>query len=155
MPASDVKISDKRMNLVSLFIIPSDARLRYIQNFLESPHLATPTMRSGRFIAYAFSCTALGLSFLAYASYVYMLGFPDGYISELGHAQRRLTYIFIGVSLLASLGFLSLGMTASHSKRSRHQRQVLIACGLYLLTLIGFWGIDFYYRLHLPGSGGG
>lgn len=54
-------------------------------------------------VAYLAGCLALASALFIYAEYVHMLGFPDGFISELGYAQRKLAYVFIGISVITGV----------------------------------------------------
>jgi hypothetical protein len=105
-----------------------------------------------RISAYVMGCVALALSFLAYAEYIHMLGFPDGFISELQSAQRRLAYIFIGISVILGLRFLYLGSIASREEISK---RLFTAIFVYLISIVGVLLVDYYYRSYLPGSVGG
>jgi hypothetical protein len=109
-------------------------------------------MRLIRLFAYLIACVAFGLSFLIYMDYIHGLGFPDGFITELGHAQRRLAYLFIGVSIILGLYFIYLGWTA---KRKSIARRLPAAIILYLIAIIATALVDYYYRAHLMGSTGG
>ena len=95
---------------------------------------------------------ALALAVFAYVNYIYMLGFPDGFISELGRAQRRLAYLFIGISLVLSAGFISMGVVALQKKIAK---TLFVAIIFYLVTVISVLLVDSYYRSNLIGSGGG
>jgi hypothetical protein len=91
---------------------------------------------------------ALVLVFLVYTNYIYMLGFPDGFITELGYAQRRLAYIFIAVSIVFAAYFFYLGPVASQKEISR---LLSVAAALYSLVIAGVVLINFYYRLEFTG----
>lgn len=105
-----------------------------------------------RVSAYVIGFVALVLSFLVYTKHIYILGFPDGFISELQYAQRRLAYIFIGISVVFSLYFLYLGSIGS---RARIGKRFFTAVSLYLGFIVVISLVDHYYRLNLPGSRGG
>jgi hypothetical protein len=109
-------------------------------------------VKATRAVAYLLAGGALVLSLLAYMSYVYMLGFPDGFISELGRAQRRLAYIFTGISLALGGCFIYLGAVAPQKKIAR---SLAVVTALYSLVIIVVLLIDTYYRSSLTGSGGG
>ncbi len=108
-------------------------------------------MNLARIAAYLTAALALSLAFLAYVNYIDVLGFPDGFISELGYAQRRLVYIFIGLSVFLSIVFIYLG-TVAFQKQS--PRKIVFAVILYLIIVVGIVFVDYYYRLTLTGSGG-
>jgi hypothetical protein len=105
-----------------------------------------------RVLAFGMAGIALILSLLAYANYIYMLGFPDGFITELGYAQKRLAYIFIGISLALSACFVYLGTVLPKKFLSR---SLAVAIGIYSLVIIAIFLIDSYYRSSLMGSAGG
>jgi hypothetical protein len=109
-------------------------------------------MKSYRLLAYLIGCGALAASFLIYMEYVYMLGFPDGFITELEQAQRRLAYIFIGISVISGLCFICLGWAASRKKIGK---KLFAAIIVYLVSIITLSLIDYYYRLHLMDGTGG
>src|SRR6266550_627783 len=76
---------------------------------------------------------ALALSLFVYFEYIYMLGFPDGFITELGHAERKLAQIFIAASVIFASCFIYLGWMASRKEiRNRFTAGVL----LYLVFMI-------------------
>jgi hypothetical protein len=109
-------------------------------------------MKLIRIFAYLAGIATLAASFLFYLEFIRMLGFPDGFITELGYAQRRLAYIFIGASVISSVYFIYLGWMAS---RRAIGRKLSAALFFYLLAITGISLIDYYYRLHLPDSTGG
>ena len=109
-------------------------------------------MRWNRLLAYLIGCVALALSFVIYLTYVHGLGFPDGFITELGHAERRLAFIFIGISIVLGSYSTYLGKVAP---RKSIRNKLSAAITLYLISIIVISLIDFYYRSHLTGSGGG
>ncbi len=109
-------------------------------------------MKLNRIFAYLIACIALASALFAYMEYVYMLGFPDGYISELGYAQRMLAYVFIGMSVSLGSYFIYLGWTALRKKISK---RLSIAALLYLIFIIGIAVVDYYCRLTLMDSAGG
>jgi uncharacterized membrane protein len=109
-------------------------------------------MKLNRTIAYLIGCMALVSSFPVYVEYIYQLGFPDGHITELGYAERRLAYVFIVISFIFGSSFIYLG-TGEARKRSAKQLSATII--LYLLSVIGIYLINYYYRLHLDNGVGG
>ena len=109
-------------------------------------------MRLNRAIAYLFGCVALASSLLVYMDYVYMSGFPDGSITELGRAERRLAYVFIGVSLVLASCFIRLGAVAS---RKRVGKKLSAAVVLYLVSVAALFLVGNYYRSHLDDGIGG
>jgi hypothetical protein len=111
-----------------------------------------PNMKFNRIFAYLIGCIVLTSSFLIYLKYIYLLGFPDGFITELGYAEKRLAQIFIGISVILGSYFIYLGTIAL---RKEIDRKLFHAMILYLISLISISIIDYYYRLHLMGSAGG
>lgn len=47
-------------------------------------------MKQSSIAAFFMAGVALGLAFFAYTNYIYMLGFPDGFITQVTH-QREVT----------------------------------------------------------------
>lgn len=113
---------------------------------------AGSSAKMNRILAYLIGCMALASSFLVYMEHIYMLGFPDGFITELGYAERRLAYIFIGISVVSGLCFIYLGWVASRRKIGK---KLAAAIFLYLISVIGISLIDYYYHLHLTDGTGG
>ena len=105
-----------------------------------------------RIIAYLLGCLTSVASFLIYIEYIHQLGFPDGFITELGYAERRLAYLFIGISILFGVGFIYLGQIAPRREIGKKLAAALI---LYLIFILSLALIDYYYHLHLMGSTGG
>ncbi len=109
-------------------------------------------MRLNRFLAYFIACIALLSSLFIYIAFIHGLGFPDGFITELGHAERKLACIFIGLNIFSASYFFFLGMVA-HKKAIGNK--LLVAMALYAIFIIAIFLVDNYYRSHLIGSGGG
>jgi hypothetical protein len=109
-------------------------------------------MTLSRIVAYLLGGIAFITSFLIYLEYIHRLGFPDGFITELGYAERRLAYLFIGISVLFGVGFIYLGQIAPRREIGKKLAAALI---LYLIFILTIALIDYYYRLHLMGSTGG
>lgn len=103
-----------------------------------------------------FACTtgvvALVLSFIVYLDYVYLLGFPDGFISELGQAERKLAYIYILGSIVLSIYSIYLGWVALKKEISKN---LFVIMFIYLIFILSLYFTDYYYRLHLADSTGG
>ncbi|BAU14704.1 hypothetical protein LEP3755_52550 [Leptolyngbya sp. NIES-3755] len=108
--------------------------------------------QTSRIVAYLSGGIAFVASVLIYLTYVYQLGFPDGFITELGRAQRELAYRFIGISAGLGTYFIYLGAIAA---RRSIQKKLAIAVFLYVICAIAISMIDYYYRLNLPNSTGG
>ena len=95
---------------------------------------------------------SLGASLYAYLGYVYMLGFPDNYITELGFAERKLAVVFIYVSVGMGAYLLYLGVLAGARELGG---RLPVAVAIYLLFLLGVILIDCYCQAHLMGGEGG
>jgi hypothetical protein len=109
-------------------------------------------MRLKSLLAYLMGCIALGLSGLSYLKYIYRLGFPDGFITELEYAERRLAYIFIVISLIIGSYFIYLGKGAGRKAIGKRLSATII---VYLAFMISLTLLDYYYHLHLTGGRGG
>ena len=109
-------------------------------------------MTLSRIIAYLLGGVAFVASFLIYIEYIHQLGFPDGFITELGYAERRLAYLFIGISVLFGSCFIYLGQIAPRTEIDKKLAATLI---LYLISILSLALIDYYYHLYLMGSAGG
>lgn len=109
-------------------------------------------MTSNRLIAYLLGGLVFVASFFIYLEYIHLLGFPDGFITELGYAQRRLAYLFVGVSLLFGACFIYLGQIAPQTGIGQ---KLAITLMLYLIAALSIALIDYSYRLHLMDGTGG
>ena len=109
-------------------------------------------MNLPRVLACSVGLVALVLPLYVYAEYIYLLGFPDGYITALGAAERKLALVFIGSSLVLGSYLIYLGLIAGRRKMGA---RLVVAVGLYLLVLVGTAVVDYYYHGHLDGGGGG
>lgn len=105
-----------------------------------------------RVIAYLMGGIAFIAALLIYIEYIHALGFPDGFISELGYAQRRLAYLFMAISLLFGSGFIYLGTIASQPGIGKN---LAVTIMLYLIAALSIALLDYSYRLHLMDSMGG
>lgn len=105
-----------------------------------------------RIIAYLMGGLAFVASCLIYLEYIHLLGFPDGFITELGYAQRRLAYLFVGFSLLFGAYFIYLSQIAPRTGIGKKLAITLIS---YLIAALSITLIDYSYRLHLMDGTGG
>jgi nitrate reductase gamma subunit len=105
-----------------------------------------------RVLAYLGAVMAVALAIYAYFAFVYGLGFPDGFITELGYAQRRLAYVLIGISVVLGAYFIYLSALTPQKKMAQKLFAVIL---LYLIAIVAVASVDYYFRLHLTGSGGG
>lgn len=109
-------------------------------------------MNLSRILGYVMGCLALALSFFVYLEYIHMLGFPDGFITELGYAERRLAMTFIAISVIAGSCFIYLAGRALREKTGKRLYAVVF---VYLLFIISLSLIDYHYRSTLMNGGGG
>ena len=109
-------------------------------------------MKLNRTVAYLLGFTTFASTLLAYLDYIYMLGFPDGYITELGHAERKLAYVFIGISFVAGASFIYLGWRAAKHNVGRKLSAVAV---LYSICVCCLFVIDNYFLSHLDNGVGG
>jgi hypothetical protein len=109
-------------------------------------------VKLNRLFAYLMGGAAFASAVLVYLDYIYMLGFPDGGITELEYAERRLAYIFIGISVISGSCFICLGVVA---RRKATGKKLSVAIILYLVSVTGIYFIDYYYSLHLMDGAGG
>jgi hypothetical protein len=105
-----------------------------------------------RVIAYTCSGLTCIFSLFIYTQYIYLLGFPDGFISELAQAQRQLAYLFISISLAVGICFLCLGNVP---RKSNIHQKLIILIFLYLMAIAGISALNYYYQLHLSNGSGG
>jgi hypothetical protein len=97
-------------------------------------------------------CVALVSAALVYVEYIHMLGFPDGFITELGYAERGLARMFIGISIVLGSFFIYLGRIAS---RKEVRRKLTSATLVYLVFIICMSLVDYHYHSTLMDGGGG
>lgn len=99
-----------------------------------------------RIIAYLIGCIAFVLSVFAYLEFIYLLGFPDGFITELEYIERRLACIFIGISSILGIHFFYLGIIAW---RKEIVKPLLVTIILYLILILSILLAHYYYRLNV------
>ena len=109
-------------------------------------------MTFSRLFACVLGLAALALSFYAYEEYIAWLGFPDGHVTELGTAERRLASVFIALSLPLGLYLLYLATLADPRKVDR---RLAVTAGLYVLVLVGTGLVDRWLQARLDGGVGG
>jgi hypothetical protein len=108
-------------------------------------------MNLKRILATLSAFITLATSLLVYLEYIYLLGFPDGFITDLEYAQRNLAYIFIAISVIASLYFLYLFLTSANKQIGK---KLTVVAVLYLIFAVSLFLLDSYYRSHLSNSNG-
>jgi hypothetical protein len=99
-------------------------------------------MKTIRIAAYVLAATALVLSAFVYHEYVDMLGFPDGHVSALNLAERRLAYLFISMSAIVAM--CSIYLARSATVRRRHLGIAVLAA-IYSLVSICMLCFDRFY----------
>jgi drug/metabolite transporter (DMT)-like permease len=102
-------------------------------------------MRKEKWIYPFLACFYLVCVLFGYLNYVYMQGFPDGYISPY-HLQMITLYRYSAAVLtLICVGLLFV--------KQRKMRRVLGVCGVILLGL--FLGLDHYFYENMDHGQGG
>lgn len=109
-------------------------------------------MKLNSIFAYLIGFIALVLSLLIYMQYVFMLGFPDGFITELEYAQRQLAYVFMLVNIILAFCFIYLGYLASKKNVGKKLLAITIT---YLICVTVMYCINYYYQLNLRDGRGG
>jgi hypothetical protein len=91
------------------------------------------------------------LSLYAYGGWIFLLGFPDGFVSEQARLEERLAWAFIGVSaaVLARLAWLQ------RVKGPNLRRHLVWTLSLYGAWMLLTWVMDLYIVANFPGSAGG
>lgn len=110
-------------------------------------------MKLSRAFAFAAGFAVWTASVLVCVEFVFSLGFPDGFISELQRAERNLAYIFISISIVLGLFFVYLG--GATAAENGVGRKLTVAACLYLIFIAVLILADNFYRANLTGSGGG
>ena len=105
-----------------------------------------------RILAFLMVIITIRASYWVYFKYIWLLGFPDGYITELGYAESKLANIFLIVNFILGLIFLYLGI--SPSKRYKGIK-LLVTIILYIVIAFYLSNIDQNYQLHLDHGQGG
>lgn len=109
-------------------------------------------MNGNKIVAYISGVFALIISGYCYLCYLYMLGFPDGHLTELERAEKSLFTSFIIFNIILSGGFFYLGRPRSPINSSKKVYFILL---LYIMVTITVFSIDYYFRQHLEHGGGG
>jgi predicted anti-sigma-YlaC factor YlaD len=104
-----------------------------------------------RILAGLAAALIVAVAWLAWMSFVYMLGFPDGFITEQDAARRQLTQGFVAASLVAGVG---LARQAFRPGRAMGLWLTVIL-GLYAAMGIGLFVANQWVELHLMGGAGG
>lgn len=109
-------------------------------------------MTLSRLMACSLGLVALTLSLYVYEEYIRLLGFPDGHVTELGAAEKKLALVFLALSLPLGSSLLFLGTLAAPGKV---KGGLAVAGGLYVLVLVGTGVVDYLLQARLDGGGGG
>ena len=106
---------------------------------------------SSRMFACLMACIAFLLTFGVYMKYIYQLGFPDGFISDMAYAQKNLAYIFMAISVVAGLFFIYLAAITP----KRMIKTLGMTSVLYFLLVLVVLLLNSYFRSTLTGGTGG
>jgi len=109
-------------------------------------------MKLNRISAFLMVIITIIAAHSAYSKYIWLLGFPDGYITELGYAERKLANFFIIVNLILGLFFLYLGISSSKKYR---RIMLLVSIILYIVITICLSIIDHNYQSYMDNGQGG
>jgi hypothetical protein len=104
-----------------------------------------------RILAYFWAALTFGLSLTVYQQ-IQLLGFPDGYLTELDRAERVLGNIFFGINILAGMWFGFLGWEAARQRINRKLTVSIISHGIFVLIV---YSIGLYLAQNLNSGGGG
>lgn len=99
-----------------------------------------------RYLSYFFTLIALMLPVLGYLEYIYLLGFPDGFITEYGHTGRIFYFIFVWPILALGFYFIYLGWTSTKQKT---HKKLAISIFIFILYIAIIAVIDHYLYTHL------
>ncbi|MDY7393940.1 hypothetical protein UMM65_01670 [Aureibaculum sp. 2210JD6-5] len=102
----------------------------------------------------------IGISFLVIFAFLLalvnyyeydMMGFPDGYLSELEHTQEKYFPIFIGLNIIFSIIFIYVLIVYNQIKKSR----INLLIFLFSAIFISFYVLNFYLATILNHGQGG
>ena len=119
---------------------------------MATQETAARRIRIDRWGAIGLALAMLVLPYLIYVQYIYWVGFPDGYASELDTAERALAVWISWLSTATGVVFLAL---VARSFFAHVGRWVLVVCALYLLAVTGTVAVDLYDRTYMMDSRGG
>src|SRR5215831_2585044 len=98
-----------------------------------------------RILAFIFCLLTIIVSIHCDLKYLYLLGFPDGHITELGMAERNLAYTVIGIDSILAIIYFYIGIT----KSSKYRLILFLAVTIvYVLIISYLFNLDLYYQLH-------
>ena len=108
-------------------------------------------MNWDRVLACLMACFALASSVFVYLE-VRLMGFPDGFLTELDKAEKILAYVFILINFPTSFWFGFLSWIALQQKV---RTKLCITIFLYGVLVVLLFVIDSYLRKHLESGRGG
>jgi hypothetical protein len=103
-------------------------------------------MNKNKDFVYLSSLFILAIAAYIYSKYIYMLGFPDGHLTELNRAEKILFSTFIYVSIFLSLVLFYIG---SIDPLFGIDRKIWLTLFSYLFLVFSTFLIDYYLQLHL------
>ena len=109
-------------------------------------------MKFGRIIAFLLVLATGVAAAFVYLEYVYMPGFPDGFITELERVERMLAYVFIGINCAAGTAFAYLGRTM---ERPRRGLKLCVVAALYSMAAFCLLMIAAYFASFMDNGAGG
>jgi hypothetical protein len=109
-------------------------------------------MKIGPIFPFSIAFLAVLLAFVLYAEFLFFLGFPDGFMSELDYAEAPLVATFNWISLLAGVWFVFLGVMA---RRRNVNKPFVVSCILYSILILACFMLDQYFRSYMADSAGG
>jgi H+/Cl- antiporter ClcA len=110
------------------------------------------TMKFKNIYPFALSILSFWAAVKLYFTFVFLLGFPDGFIAEREAAEEPLA-IYLGWFFVAmGVVFLWLGV---RSHRADVKRPVIYACVLIVLVAAACGALDLHYRNTMMDSRGG
>jgi hypothetical protein len=132
-------------------------RRRICSEFNEvtfEPDYPTPekTMKFRNIYPFALAIAMFWVAQKLYFTFVFMLGFPDGFIAERERAEEPLAIYLSWFFLTMGVVFLGLG---AWSSRGAIGRPVIYACILIVLVTATGGAVDLYFRSFMMDSRGG
>lgn len=109
-------------------------------------------MKTTSIIALVLGVVSFLLGFFVYMEYVYFAGFPDGHITELASAQKKLFTIFTEIDAAFGLWFFCL---FAIGMRKKINKKLYITSILYILFIAAVFIINYHLSLHLDDGVGG
>lgn len=107
---------------------------------------------SNRVILFSFAALTFGVPVTIYLLSLRLMGFPDGYVTELERARRLYFYVYSGLSFVMGGWFVYRGWKAARQASSKATTLSILIYGA--LTAAVFL-LDLYARHRLDGGAGG